>query len=116
MRDVIRWQEWIVNCSKGTTMATSAVPVSTRTFTIDQAHVEATFRVARLPGFIGGLVFAGAWLEHGDVFDEWQHAGFRSNGGAGVVVDTLFGPVLFGGSWSFDRRWRTHFAVGRLFR
>ena len=73
-------------------------------------------RVARLPGFIGGPVFAGAWLENGDVFDDWQRAGVRSNGGAGVVVDTLFGPAVLGGSWSFDGRWRMYFAVGRLFR
>jgi NTE family protein len=73
-------------------------------------------RVARLPGFIGGPVFAGAWLENGDVFDDWRRAGFRSNGGAGVVLDTLLGPVIVGGSWSFDGRWRTYFAVGRLFR
>ena len=57
-----------------------------------------------------------AWLENGDVFDDWQHAGFRSNGGAGVVLDTLFGPVIVGGSWSFDGRWRAYFATGRLFR
>jgi NTE family protein len=73
-------------------------------------------QVTRLPGFIGGPVFAGAWLENGDVFDDWQNAGFRSNGGAGVVLDTLFGPIILGGSWSFDGRWRTYFAVGRLFR
>jgi NTE family protein len=73
-------------------------------------------RVAGLPGFIGGPVFAGAWLENGDVFDDWQHAGFRSNGGSGIVLDTRFGPVILGGSWSFDGRWRTYFAVGRLFR
>jgi NTE family protein len=72
-------------------------------------------RVARLPGVMGGPVFAGAWLENGDVFDAWQRAGFRSNGAAGVVLDTLFGPVMLGGSWSFDGRWRTYFAVGRLF-
>jgi NTE family protein len=73
-------------------------------------------RVARLPGFIGGPVFAGAWLENGDVFDDWQHAGFRSNGGAGLVLDTLLGPVTLGGSWSFDGRWRLYFAAGRRFR
>jgi hypothetical protein len=73
-------------------------------------------RVARLPGFIGGPMFAGAWLENGDVFDDWKHAGFRSNGGAGVVLDTLFGPVVLGGAWSLDGRWRAYFATGRLVR
>jgi NTE family protein len=73
-------------------------------------------RVARLPGFMGGPVFAGAWLENGDVFDDWRHAGLRSNGGAGVVLDTLLGPVILGGSWSLDGRWRMYFATGHLFR
>ena len=35
------------------------------------------------------------------------HAG-ESNGGVGLVMDTLVGPVIVAGSWSFDGRWRTH--------
>ena len=31
-------------------------------------------------------------------------------------MDTLVGPVLFAGSWSFDGRWRTYLGVGRMFR
>ena len=73
-------------------------------------------RVGRLPDFVGGPVYAGAWLENGDVFDSWQLAAWRSNGGAGFVMDTLVGPVVVAGSWSFDGRWRTYLAVGRTFR
>jgi NTE family protein len=73
-------------------------------------------RIGRLPDFMGGPVFAGAWLESGDAFDEWSLAGMRTNGGAGVVLDTLIGPMLLAGSWSFDGRWRTYLAVGRVFR
>ena len=73
-------------------------------------------QVARLPDFMGGPVFAGAWLENGDAFDKWSLASWRTNGGAGVVMDTLVGPVLLAGSWSFDGRWRTYVAVGRVFR
>jgi hypothetical protein len=61
-------------------------------------------------------VYAGAWLENGDVFDSWQLAAWRSHGGAGFVMDTLVGPVVVAGSWSFDGRWRTYLAVGRTFR
>jgi hypothetical protein len=71
-------------------------------------------QVARLPDFMGGPVFAGAWLENGDAFDKWSLASWRTNGGAGVVMDTLVGPVLLAGSWSFDGRWRTYVAVGRV--
>jgi len=73
-------------------------------------------RVGRLPDFMGGPVYAGGWLENGDAFDRWEHAGWRSNGGAGLVMDTIVGPVVLAGSWSFDGRWRTYFGVGRVFR
>jgi NTE family protein len=73
-------------------------------------------RVGRLPDFLGGPVFAGAWLENGDAFDNWRDATWRSNGGAGVVLDTMLGPVILAGAWSFDGRWRTYLNVGRTFR
>ena len=73
-------------------------------------------QVGRLPDFMGGPIFAGAWLENGDAFDEWSLAGWRTNGGVGVIMDTLVGPVLLAGSWGFDGRWRTYIAVGRVFR
>jgi NTE family protein len=73
-------------------------------------------RIGRLPDFLGGPVFAGAWLENGDAFDHWRDATWRSNGGAGVVLDTILGPVILAGSWSFDGRWRTYLNVGRTFR
>ena len=73
-------------------------------------------QVARLPDFLGGPVFAGAWLENGDAMDEWSFAHWRSNAGTGLVMDTLVGPVIVAGSWSFDGRWRTYLAIGRVFR
>ena len=73
-------------------------------------------QVGRLPDFMGGPVYVGAWLENGDAFNEWSNAGWRTNGGAGLVMDTLVGPVMVAGSWGFDGRWRTYIGVGRLFR
>ena len=73
-------------------------------------------QIGRLPDFMGGPIFAGAWLENGDAFDEWSQARFRTNGGAGIVMDTLIGPVIVAGSWGFDGRWRTYLGVGRIFR
>jgi NTE family protein len=73
-------------------------------------------QVGRLPDFMGGPVYAGGWLENGDAFDKWSHAGWRTNGGVGLVMDTLVGPVMIAGSWGFDGRWRTYIGVGRLFR
>jgi NTE family protein len=70
----------------------------------------------RLPDFMGGPVYAGAWLENGDAFNDWSAAGWRSNGGLGLVMDTLVGPVVLAGSFGFDGRWRTYLGVGRVFR
>jgi NTE family protein len=71
-------------------------------------------RVGRLPDFLGGPVFAGGWLENGDAFNNWEDAQWRTNGG--LVMDTIVGPVIVAGLWSFDGRWRTYLGVGRTFR
>ena len=43
---------------------------------------------------MGGPIFAGAWLENGDAFDSWGEATLRTNASAGVILDTLVGPVI----------------------
>jgi NTE family protein len=73
-------------------------------------------RIGRLPDFLGGPVFAGAWLENGAVFDTHEKADFHSQLGLGLVSDTLVGPVLLGTSFGFDGGWRVTFGVGRVFR
>jgi len=70
----------------------------------------------RLPDFMGGPIFVGTWLENGDAFDDWSLAKWRSNGGVGLVMDTIIGPVILAGSWGWDGRWRTYIGVGRVFR
>jgi NTE family protein len=72
-------------------------------------------QLGRLPDFLGGPIFAGGWLENGDAFDDWDKAAFRTQAGVGLVIDTLIGPVLVGGTVGFDGRWATYIAVGRLF-
>jgi NTE family protein len=73
-------------------------------------------RVGQLPDFMGGQIYAGGWLENGDAFDTWSLARWRTNGGVGVVMDTLVGPVVIAGSWGFDGRWRSYLGIGRVFR
>ncbi|MFO7692216.1 MAG: patatin-like phospholipase family protein [Vicinamibacterales bacterium] len=72
-------------------------------------------QLGRLPDFLGGSILAGAWLENGDAFDDWDKATFRTQAGFGLMADTLIGPVLLGGTVGFDGRWATYIAVGRLF-
>jgi NTE family protein len=72
-------------------------------------------QMGRLPDFLGGSIFAGAWLENGDAFDDRDSASFRSNASAGLILDTIIGPVILAGSAGFDGRWRTYIGVGRIF-
>jgi len=71
--------------------------------------------VGRLPDFMGGPIFAGAWLENGSAFDDIDAAKLRTNVSLGVIGDTLIGPVLLGASFDFHGAWRYYIGVGRLF-
>jgi NTE family protein len=73
-------------------------------------------RVGRLPDFLGGPIFAGAWLENGSVFNTHQNADFNSQIGAGVITETVVGPVFLGVSAGFDGGWRVRFGLGSIFR
>jgi len=110
-------------------------PLPTRQFTLGYPYVLDAFsvgeergdhyavltlgalrRVARLPDFVGGPVFAGAWFQNGAAFDTHENADLHTQLGVGVVADTLIGPVLLGTSFGFDGGWRVTFGVGRIFR
>ncbi len=71
--------------------------------------------IARLPDFLGGLVFLGGWLENGSAFDDIGTAKLRTNVSVGVIADTLFGPTLLGASADFHGAWRYYVGIGRLF-
>lgn len=73
-------------------------------------------QVKRLPDFIGGPVFVGSWVETGDAFQTWSTAGLRVHIGAGLIMDTLLGPVMVAGTGDRHGRWRTFVGVGRIFR
>ena len=72
--------------------------------------------IGRMPDFLGGAAHVGVWLENGDAFDDWKALSWRTHVTTGLVVDTLIGPMLLGGSAGFDGRWRTYVGIGRLFR
>jgi len=71
--------------------------------------------VGRVPDFLGGPIFLGGWLENGSVFNDLDKAKLRTNGSVGAILDTLVGPVILGGSFSFNGDWRYYIGVGRLF-
>ena len=73
-------------------------------------------RVGRLPDFIGGSVFAGAWLENGAAFNSHEDVDLQTNFGTGIILDTLIGPVLTAVTVGSGGDWRILFGVGKLFR
>ena len=60
--------------------------------------------------------FAGLWLQNGSVFNSDADVDLDSQVGAGVMLDTLVGPVLVAISVGGGGEWRTTFGVGRIFR
>ena len=73
-------------------------------------------RAARLPDFIGGPLFVGAWLDGGSAFDKWADMTWSTHASLGLVADTIIGPVFGGASFSFDGDVRFYIAIGQIFR
>jgi NTE family protein len=71
--------------------------------------------LGRMPDFLGGPIFAGAWVENGDAFDDWADAKWRTHVSGGLFLDTLVGPVILAASSGFDGAWRTYIGIGRIF-
>jgi len=70
----------------------------------------------RLPEFLGGPLFAGGWLETGDAFDARRDAAWHTQASAGLVADTLLGPLLLATSYGSGGKWRAYVSIGRMFR
>jgi NTE family protein len=73
-------------------------------------------RVGLLADMLGGDVFAGAWLETGSAFDRVAEASWRHDVSAGLVLDSLIGPIFAGGSVSVDGHRRLYIAIGQVWR
>ena len=73
-------------------------------------------QIGRLPDFMGGPVFVGAWLENGSAFDTDEDAEIESQAALGLILDTLVGPVVAGTSVGFGGDFRVFFGIGRLVR
>jgi NTE family protein len=71
--------------------------------------------IGRLPDFLGGPIFVGGWLENGSAFDDIHDADWHTNASLGAVLDTLIGPMILGGSFGLDGKWRYYVGIGRLF-
>jgi NTE family protein len=72
--------------------------------------------MGRLPSLIGGPIFAGAWLETGGTYDDWDDRTWATNISGGLVVESILGPIFGGASIDLDGGWRYYISIGRLFR
>jgi NTE family protein len=73
-------------------------------------------QIGRLPDFMGGPAFAGLWLENGSAFNSDQDAEVHTHVGAGLILDTLVGPMLVGMGVGLDGGWRSFIGIGRVVR
>jgi NTE family protein len=70
--------------------------------------------IGRMPDFIGGPVFLGAWLENGAAYESLPDAKLRTHAGIGAVLETLLGPATIGASFGFDGERRYYLGIGRI--
>ena len=73
--------------------------------------------LSRLPDFIGGNIYAGSWLETGAAYDHWDETEWRNALSGGILVESLLGPLFFGGSVGLGGGGgRFYVALGPLFK
>jgi NTE family protein len=73
-------------------------------------------QLPRPPAWVGGHAYLAAWVEVGSAFDARDTAVWHTDISAGVVVDSLIGPVFAGGSAGPHGHHRLYVAIGPLFR
>ena len=72
-------------------------------------------RIGSLPALFGGKIYAGLWHEIGAVFEPQGQRDYLSVLSGGVLVETILGPMIVGGSWGEGGRHLFYFSVGSLF-
>jgi NTE family protein len=68
----------------------------------------------RMP-VVGSKVYWGGWYEAGTAFNDPSTFVVHSSFNAGIIADTLFGPIAISGAVSPTGRTKINFAIGRLF-
>ena len=72
-------------------------------------------QLPRLPSWVG-QAYAAVWLEGGSAFRSRATAEWHADIAAGLVIDSLVGPVFVGGSLGHDGHRRLYVSLGPLFR
>ena len=71
--------------------------------------------IHRLPDFFGGGVFLGAWVENGTIWGDFVDARLETQLGLGLLVETLVGPAMFGGTLGIRGERRVYLGFGGIF-
>ena len=70
----------------------------------------------RLPDFLGGPIYAVGFVETGSAYDARDMADWHTSGSAGVVMETILGPLIVAGAFGDMRSSTFYFILGDLFR
>ena len=69
----------------------------------------------RLPQLVGKKIYWAGWYEAGTAFNDPGPVAVRGTFNAGVIAETIVGPIALAGSVSPTGQSRVNFSIGRLF-
>ena len=72
-------------------------------------------QVAQLPAFLGGSVYLTGHYELAKSYGTWNSSGLPNDGALGIVVETLLGPMMMGGSIGDRGHRKLFFQLGKIF-
>ncbi len=73
-------------------------------------------QLPRLPSWAGGHAYVAAWVEVGSAFQSRSTATWHQDIAAGLIIDSMIGPVFVGASVGPGGHSRVYFSLGPLFR
>jgi NTE family protein len=73
-------------------------------------------QLPRPPAWVGGHAYLATWVEAGSAFDARADAAWHGDVSAGVIIDSIIGPVFVGGSVGPSGHHRLYISLGPLFR
>jgi NTE family protein len=71
--------------------------------------------IGHLNPLVGGSIYALAFAEVAKIYRSPQKLNIPIDANAGVVVNTLIGPVFFGGAYGDRGHHKIYFKLGRIF-
>jgi NTE family protein len=69
----------------------------------------------RLPQFVGKKIYWGGWYEAGTAFNDPDKVVVRGSFNAGIIAETIVGPVALAASASPTGQSRVNFSIGKIF-